>query len=495
MYKMSRLHLHLTDDEGWRLEIPGLEELTGVGSKRGHTLDESECLYPFYGSGWDPNNPNSTGNGYFSRSDFIDILKYAAKRHITIIPEFDLPGHSRAAIKSMNVRYNKYIKTDPAKANEYLLTDFEDKSRYVSAQGYNDNTLNAALPSVYRFIEKVVDEVVLMYRDAGLKLEIFNVGGDEIPHGAWEGSPLCHAFMEKENIKDIQGLKDYFWGQTLAILKKRGLQPAGWQEISLRDDSTVNPLFAEENVLSYCWNTIPEWNGDQIPYQLANGGYPIILSNVSNLYMDLAYSNHPYENGHTWGGFVNEVNTFNMLPFRIYLSARKDMRGNPVDIYAAEKTKTVLNPSARQQIKGMQGQLWAETIRNYGMVEMYLFPKMFGLIERGWNAQPDWSLTDSEADYMQALKLYRTKISEREIPRLAKLNVNFHVAQPGIKIIDGELYANCVLPRATIHYTIDGSEPTSKSSVWTEPVKCSAQMVKAKAFYEGKESVTAILNN
>ena len=136
-----------------------------------------------------------------------------------------------------------------------------------------------------------------------------------------------------------------------------------------------------------------------------------------------------------------------MLPFRIYLSARTDLSGNPVDIYTVEKQKLALHPSARQQIQGVQGQLWAETIRNYDMIEYLLFPKIFGLVERGWNAQPAWSLTGRDEDYMQALRLYRSKISEREIPRLAQLGVNFRVMQPGIKIMDGKLYANCVLPQ------------------------------------------------
>jgi hexosaminidase len=182
-----------------------------------------------------------------------------------------------------------------------------------------------------------------------------------------------------------------------------------------------------------------------------------------------------------------------MLPYRIYLSARIDLRGNPVDIYAAEKAKTPLNPSARQRIIGVNGQLWAETIRNFCMVEYYLFPKMFGLVERGWNAQPDWSLTDQDEDYEQALRLYRTKIAERELPRLAKLGANFRVMHPGLKIINGELHANSLFPKATIRYTTDGSEPTAQSPVWTKPVPCNAPLVKAKAFYEGKESVTTLL--
>lgn len=104
-YKMNVLHLHLSDDEAWRVEIPGLEELTEIASRRGHTTDEQTCLYPAYAWGWNETDTTSLANGYYSRSDFMDILKYAKERHIRIIPEIDIPGHSRAAIKAMNARY------------------------------------------------------------------------------------------------------------------------------------------------------------------------------------------------------------------------------------------------------------------------------------------------------------------------------------------------------------------------------------------------------
>ena len=107
-YKMNVLHLHLSDDEAWRVEIPGLEELTEIASRRGHTTDELTCLYPAYAWGWNEADTTSLANGYYSRNDFMDILKYAKERHIRIIPEIDIPGHSRAAIKAMNARYRKY---------------------------------------------------------------------------------------------------------------------------------------------------------------------------------------------------------------------------------------------------------------------------------------------------------------------------------------------------------------------------------------------------
>jgi hexosaminidase len=103
-YKLNRLHWHLTDDEGWRLEIKQLPQLTGVGARRGHTLNESACLVPSHGSGPAPDDASSPGNGFYTQEELVDILRYAKDRHITVIPEIDLPGHARAAIKAMEAR-------------------------------------------------------------------------------------------------------------------------------------------------------------------------------------------------------------------------------------------------------------------------------------------------------------------------------------------------------------------------------------------------------
>ncbi|GHT77118.1 beta-N-acetylhexosaminidase [Bacteroidia bacterium] len=489
-YKMNVLHLHLGDDEGWRLEIPGLEELTTVGARRGYTIDEADCMYPQYGGGWNSSDANNLGNGYYSRQDFIEILKYAAQQHIRVIPEFDLPGHSRAAIKAMNARYNKYKATDLQKAEEYLLTS-GDTSKYFSAQFFTDNVIDVALPSTYRFVYKVIDEVASTYQEAGLPLPSLHLGGDEVPHGAWEGSPACQALMQKEGWTEIRELKDYFIEQVLTHLQEKNIQFAAWQEVALLPDQTVNKKFADSNILSYCWNTVPEWGGDDVPYKLANAGYPIILCNVSNLYLDMAYNKHPQEPGLYWGGFVNEYTTHDMLPYDIYQSLRYNRKGEPVDTKAYAKTKLPLTKGAEVQIKGIQGQLWAETIRNFGMVERCLFPKIFGVVERAWNTQPAWATNESL--YSNALVHYNAKIVQHELPRLHKQNVNFHVAQPGIKVIDGKLYANSTIPSARIYYTTDGSEPTPNSPLWTSPVACDASVVKAKAYYEGRESVTTVL--
>lgn len=493
LYKINVLHMHITDDEGWRIEIPGLEELTEIGSKRGHSPDESTALNPAYCGYWNANDTTTTANGYYTRQDFIEILKYAKDRHISVIPEVDMPGHARAAIIAMKARYNKYKDTDKAKAEEFLLTLPTDTSKYVSVQGYTDNVLDVALPSTYKFVEKVIDELAAMYKDAGLTIPMMHIGGDEVPKGAWTGSPACQALMKELNITAARELKDYFVEQTFKIAKPKGIRLAGWQEIVLKPhESVVDERFAKENALSFCWNTIPNGASEQVPYKLANAGFDVILCNAPNFYMDFCYSGNFYEPGHNWAGYVDDRSSFDMQPYNIYKSVRRDMKGQRIEP-VSDKGKAKLQTNGRTQIRGVQGQLFTETVRNYEMVQYYLFPKMIGLAERGWNTETPWIKSQKEHDYINAVKEFNSKISLREFPKLEKAGGNFRISEPGIKIIDGQLYTNCRTLGATIRYTTDGSEPTTNSTEWTTAIPCDATIIKARAFYLGKESVTSIL--
>lgn len=493
-YKLNVLHFHFCDDEAWRLEIPGLEELTAVGSRRGHTTDESQCLYPCYDGGYDP-DAKTVGNGYYSREEFIDLLKYAAERHVRIVPEIESPGHARAAIVSMKARYNKYFETDPGKATEYILSEPEDTSRYVSVQYYTDNVMNVALPSTYRFMEKVIQELNAMYQEAGLSLSTVHLGGDEVPRGVWMGSPKCQELMKEKGMTKAHDLSEYFITQMADVMQKNGLKFSGWQEVALGHTEEAHQQLRGQAAGVYCWNTVP--GSDEVVYQTANNGYPVILCNVGNFYMDMAYNGHPDERGLDWGGYVDESVSFSMLPFSIYRSLRVDMAGNPIDLNNAEKGKTALTEIGKKHIMGVQGQLFAETIRSFDGVEYLLFPKILGLAERGWNAHPVWenlSGVREQQAFNQALALYYEKISKSEMPYWAKHGINFRLPQPGLLVKDGNLYANVAIDGAEIRYTTDGSEPTAQSTLWKEPVKCGSLVVKAKTFYQGKESLTIILN-
>ena len=492
-YKLNVLHFHFCDDEAWRLEIPGLEELTAVGSRRGHTTDESQCLYPCYDGGYDP-DAKTVGNGYYSREEFIDLLKYAAERHVRIVPEIESPGHARAAIVSMKARYNKYFETDPGKATEYMLSEPEDTSRYVSVQYYTDNVMNVALPSTYRFMEKVIQELNAMYQEAGLSLSTVHLGGDEVPHGVWMGSPKCQELMKEKGMTKAHDLSEYFITQMADVMQKNGLKFSGWQEVALGHTEEAHRQLRTQAAGVYCWNTVPGY--DEVVYQIANNGYPVILCNVGNFYMDMAYNGHPDERGLDWGGYVDESVSFSMLPFSIYRSLRTDGAGNPVDLDAAEKGKTVLTAEGRKNILGVQGQLFAETIRSFNGVEYLLFPKIMGLAERGWNAYPAWEElrgAQEQQAFNKALALYYEKISDMEMPYWARNGINFRLPHPGLLVKDGKLYANVAIRGAEIRYTTDGSEPDAQSALWEAPIPCHAPVVKAKTFCQGKESLPITL--
>jgi hexosaminidase len=487
-YKLNVLHWHFSDDEGWRLEIPGLPELTEIGARRGFTPTETDMLVPAYNGGADP--AQGTGSGYVTRAEFIEMLKYAARRHVKIIPEIESPGHARAARVAMNARYRKYIATDPARAREYLLDDFDDRSVYNSAQNYGDNVMNVALPSTYRFMEKVIDEIDAMYDEAGVELDIVHIGGDEVPHGSWGGSPLAHRFMVENNIPDIVALGEYYILRVNELLEKRGIKMTGWQE--LVEGRSEAFRLAVKNNLGYVnvWST----NGRQaeIPYRLANQGYPVVLSNVGNYYMDLAYSNHPDERGLSWGGFVDEQRALSMQPWDIYNSVRRDDAGREVDNSRAGDGREKLTDEGMRNIVGLQGQLWGETLRSFDGAAYMLFPKMLGLVERAWNSNPSWS--DRE-EFLRDYSRFHAIAAEREMPWLARQGLNFRVSPPGIYIENGLLWANSQIRGAEIRYTTDGSIPTAESELWTRAVSCNANTVIARTFYLGRGSVCSRFDN
>lgn len=496
-YKVNKLHFHLTDDEGWRLEIPGIEELTTVASRRGHTHDEAHCLFPCYDGHHDPTAPTS-GNGFYSRQTFIDLLRYAAQRHVQIIPEIEAPGHARAAIVAMKARYRKYIATDKAKAEEYLLSEPADTSRYVSAQSYTDNVINVALPSTYRFMEKVVTELRQMYADAGLALTDIHLGGDEVPKGAWMGSPQCLDLMRRQGYSGQHDLFEHFYRRMADMVAQRGMKLSGWQEIGLHNSVATDQSLRPHVGGIYCWDTVPQWGGDTVPYSVANNGYGVVLCNVANFYADLMYAPLFDERGLSWAGTVNEAKSFAALPFSIYRSVRADLRENPIDIDSVARGKVALKPTAVANIKGVQAQLFSETIRSFDDVTTYILPKILGLVERGWNAHPGWEQLRGAAEeqvFYADLSRFYAKIALRELPWMARMNIRFHLPSPGLVITDGRLHANTPLQGAVIRYTTDGSEPTTDSPRWTHPVACTAPTVKARLFYLGHQSVVTTVKN
>lgn len=483
-YKLNVFHFNLANDEGWRIEIPGLPELTEIGSKRGHSKEEKEFLWPYYGSGPDKDN-SPQGTGYYTVSDFQEILKYAKERHIEVIPEIGVPAHSRAAIIAMRYRYHQQMDAgNEAKANEYLLEDFEDKSEYLSAQNFRGNTICICQESAFRFYEKVLDEMIKMYHDADVPLHTIHTGGDEVPHGAWTASPVCEKFIrESVEVNAVDDLRDYFYRRISKIFEERNIQVAGWEEIGQveveengKQIARPNPEFADAGFRIYAWNAVAGWGGEDMAYQLANKGYEVVICNSSNLYFDLAYDLHPEEPGHEWSGYVNLKTAWQTVPLNHFISNEMDMYGRKLDLDALLQTKEKLTSEGIKNVKGISGQLWTETVKGQEMMEYYLLPKMMGLAERAWSGDPDWTdISDHEKRRIakeEDWNKFSNALGQRELPRLDFIfgGFNTRLPKPGTLVKDGLMHANVEHPGLIIRYTRDGTEVTPNSPQYTAPV-------------------------
>ena len=426
-YKVNRLHLHFGDDEGWRVEMDGLPELTSYGAYRGiptlkedGSIEEPDALMYTYCVTPDRNDTQTTGNGFYTRADYIEILKYAKSRHMLVIPEFDIPGHFRAAVKSMEYRFRT---TGDA---TYRLFDPEDTSKYNSAQDYCDNVIDVSLPSTYAFIEKVFEELIALHAEAGVPLEAVHIGGDEVPDGSWEGSPSCKALMEANGKTDVAWLKDYFTNRVLDIAEAHGVKIAGWQEVAQHLEPATYERVKRNLAFTNFWAV--SRGRDKIGYTFANDGIPVVLSNSSNAYFDLAYNPSKTERGHSWAGFIDERRSFSFLPYDLYKSVRWDDKARSTDLATAGEGKPALTPAGKPFILGVQGQLWSETLRNFDHVTYYLFPKAVGLFERGWNASPDWAATTRPDDpaFVADFDRFFTTVVEREYPYYESLGISWH---------------------------------------------------------------------
>lgn len=480
LYKLNVFHFHFNDDEGWRIEIPGLPELTNVGGQRGHTLDNHDRLQPSYDSG-----PNSSypGSGYYTTEDFIEILEYATERHIKVIPEIETPGHARAAIKSMDAHYRRLMEADrESEAKRYLLRDLDDTSEYRSVQGWDDNVIDVALPSTYRFLAKVIDELKTMYDQADAPLDRIHMGGDEVPAGVWEESPAVQKLIaENPEVESTGDLWGYFYRRVNDMLQDRGLSLYGWEEIGMKEalwggesHSVADEEFAKEDVQVDVWNNVIGSGAEDLAYRLANAGYKVVLSGVSNFYFDLAYQKAFPEPGLYWGGFNSLDKPFSFIPYNYYKNAKEDLLGRPLpNNHFGDMER--LTEEGRSNIVGIQGLLWGEKLINGERQEYMILPKLLGMAERAWAQQPEWAKgewsVENEKQYERAWSEFLNVAAKRELPRLDHYAGGFQYRIPtaGAILRNGRLVASVQLPGYTIRYTMDGSEPTAESTRYIKP--------------------------
>jgi len=457
-YKLNKLHLHLAEDEGWRIEIPALPELAEIGSKRCHDPSETTCLLPQLGAG-----PEGTSgvNGYLTTADYVAIVKAAAARQIEVIPSIDMPGHSRAAIRAMEVRHARLTATGKtAEANEYRLIDPADTTEYRSIQNYDDNTLNVCLPATYRFVDTVVDALAAMHKEAGAPLRTFHLGADETA-GAWVESPACKA-MIAENGGDAGKLTPRFIERVTASLAAKGLRTGGWSD-GMGHTETANMPKAPHLVQTNIWGVLHSGAIREAHDQL-NRGWDVILSIPDLGYFDMPYAPHPEEGGYVWASRgVDPYQVYGFMPDNLPANAATIRNifaeGKPIE------DKPVLEPGHR--VAGLQAQLWSETIRTDAQVDYMLFPRLLALAERAWAPAP-WTPAyragvsyiwgDSRVDVAK-LKAGWQDFAGRvaaQWPVLERIGVAYRVAPPGARIMNGKLEANSMFPGTAIEYRVEG---------------------------------------
>ncbi|MCD4521467.1 beta-N-acetylhexosaminidase [Burkholderia pseudomallei] len=453
-YKLNRLHLHLSDDEGWRIEIPGLPELTDVGARRCHDPSETRCLLPQLGSGPD----DRSGGGYLTRDDYVALLRYAAERFVEVIPEIDMPAHSRAAVVSMEARYRRlHAAGREREANAYRLLDAQDTSNLLTVQFYDRRSdLNPCMPGALNFASKVIREIASMHADAQAPLRIWHFGGDEAKNillgagfqpldGAdpgkgrvdlaaqdkpWARSPACTALLRRGEIKSIDELPTRFAKQVSAIVNANGIGTmAAWQD-GIKHASGPQE-FSTRHVTVSLWDTI-FWGASDSARDLSAKGYRTVLALPDYLYFDFPYTRNPRERGYYWGSqATDEYKVFSLAPENLPQNAEVfgDRDGNPFEVTSA---------GAAPSIEGIQGQAWGEVMRNGQLLEYMVYPRLLALAERAWH-KADWELPYAagvryklgDTHHVDTAALERdwagfaTVLKQRELPKLERAGIGY----------------------------------------------------------------------
>jgi hexosaminidase len=357
---------------------------------------------------------------------------------------------------------------------------------------------------VYHFYDAAVKGIKQLYDQAGVSMETFHTGGDEVAQGCWTGSPMVKKLLadHPELKSDEKSLQAYCFRRISAILKKNGVKEiGGWEEAALLSDENGKPVpnfeFVGKGLLPYLWNNTE--GAEDLGYKLANAGYRVVLCNVSNFYLDFPYDKDPVEPGNYWAGFLETKQFYAFAPYDLFKTTTRTAMGGTIHPDLAYRSKVRLKPDARNNILGVQAQIWSETIKGEAMLEYYYLPRLIAFSETAWSAERKWETTENEAEREKQLaegwNVFANRLASRELPRLTALNggYNFRIPLPGAIVKDGMLYANVEFPGLEIRYTTDGSEPNILSQLYSEPVKVAGSVMLKSFVKGGRYSRTTVL--
>ena len=340
-HKMNTFHWHLTEDQGWRIEIKKYPKLTEVGSWRNGTI-----------KGRHPGTENDQERygGFYTQEQIKEVVAYATSRHVTVIPEIELPGHSSAAIASYP--YLSCFPEEPTVVtNDMMSIRGKELQKTGTAKivqetwGVFDDVYCAGKETTFQFLEDVLAEVIALFPS-----QYIHIGGDECPKANWKRCPSCQKKMREEGLKDEQQLQSYFIQRIEKYLNYKGKQIIGWDEI-LEGGLAPNA-------------TVMSWRGIKGGIEAAEQGHDVIMTPGSHCYFD------HYQ--------VDEENR-DKEPLAIggYTSVQK--------VYAYEPNPEELETDKRQHILGAQGNVWTEYMKTGSYVEYMILPRMTALSEVVWS--------------------------------------------------------------------------------------------------------------
>ncbi|WRQ32874.1 beta-N-acetylhexosaminidase [Bacteroidales bacterium MB20-C3-3] len=337
MHKFNTFHFHLTEDQGWRIEIKKYPKLTEIGSKRKETLIGRNF-------GPDAKFDGKPHGGFYTQEDIKEIVDYAAKRYITVVPEIEMPGHALAALAS----YPELGCTGGP---------YETATKW----GVFNDIICAGKESTFEFLQGVLDEVIELFPS-----KLIHIGGDEAPKHNWKECPLCQERIKKEGLKDEHELQSWFITRIEKYLNSKGRNIIGWDEIL---EGGLAPNAA-----------VMSWRGEAGGIEAAKSGHYVVMSPGSHCYLD-HYQADPASQPLAIGGFTSLAK-----------------------IYSYEPVPAALNADEAKYIMGAQGNVWTEYMPNSAHVEYMVYPRAAALSEVVWSPKESRNY-DSFKERMKSMVL------------------------------------------------------------------------------------------
>lgn len=404
-YKFNVLHWHLSDDNGWRIEIKALPKLTEIGAWRVERFGA-------FGNREAPSEGEATAyGGFYTQEEIKDILHYAAERQITIVPEIDIPGHSMALLAAYpelsTLKEPKMVNPGSSFADWHGDGTFTMKI---------ENSLNPSDDKVYAILDTIFGEVAALFPG-----QYIHIGGDECYHGFWEKDPGCVALMQKENLKDAKELQSYFIKKVVNIITSKGKKAIGWDEIlygGLADGAAIM-----------------SWRGTKGGIEASKAGHEVVMSPNSFAYLDYTQGDPSVE-----------------VPVYAKLSLKKS--------YEFEPAPEGVDP---KYILGGQGNLWTEKIPTIEHAFYMTYPRALAIIESVWSPseKKEWNNFSTRLE----THFNRFETSGKPISKAVYDPIVSVKKQDGKMICT----LSNDLADVAIFYTIDGTFPAQYSTKYNQP--------------------------